>query len=153
MSAVVTGMFHTSQTVTMRPRRLFQTPQASLPDSPPLICVLTTRPTPHFRKANQTHQSKMFECPAHLQTHIRPQKLFQYNVMHLWSPQGMSTGSSEGRHIPMASICTDARRTRGPMAPQPPLPKGNPEIPGLVWESSMPYPAGIGHTGRGRLNW
>ena len=42
-------MFHTPQTVTMRPRR---TPQDSFPDSPVLICVLTTRPTPHFGKAN-----------------------------------------------------------------------------------------------------
>ena len=31
---------------------LFRTPQVSLPDSPPLICVLTTRHTPHLGKAN-----------------------------------------------------------------------------------------------------
>ena len=30
--------------------RLFRTPQASLPDSPPRICVLTTRPTPHSKR-------------------------------------------------------------------------------------------------------
>ena len=29
---------------------LFRTPQAYLPDSPPLICVLTTRPTPHSER-------------------------------------------------------------------------------------------------------
>ena len=29
---------------------LFRTPQASLRDSPPLICVLTTRPTPHSER-------------------------------------------------------------------------------------------------------
>ena len=49
VAAVFTRMFHTPQTIIAR---LFQTPQASLPDSLPLICVLPTRHTPRFGKAN-----------------------------------------------------------------------------------------------------
>ena len=52
VSAVVTRMFHTPQTITNDLAGLFRTPQASLPDSLPLICVLTTRHTPHFGNAN-----------------------------------------------------------------------------------------------------
>ena len=40
---------------------LFRTPQASLPDSPPLICVLTTRPTPHSERL-------ICAAPAHPRT-------------------------------------------------------------------------------------
>ena len=40
---------------------LFRTPQASLPYSPPLICVLTTRPTPHSERL-------ICAAPAHPRT-------------------------------------------------------------------------------------
>ena len=43
VSAAVTGMFHKRSNVLAG---LFQTLPASLPGSTPLICVLTTRPTP-----------------------------------------------------------------------------------------------------------
>ena len=58
----------------------------------------------------------MSDCPTPLKTHIGPQKLVQHNVIYPQSSQEMSTGSSEGRHRPVASICTEARRTRGPKA-------------------------------------
>ena len=63
----------------------------------------------HKRPASRgrTHKYEMSECPARLQTSIRPHKLVRCNVRHLLSPQGMSTGSIEGRHSPMASIWTD----------------------------------------------
>ena len=91
----------------------------------------------------------LFDCPAPLQTHNRPHKR---NVKYPQSSQGMSTGSSEGRHSPIASICAEARRTRRPKTPAATSSKGKPRGPGLVLEYSMPYPAGIEHIGPRRLN-
>ena len=48
VSAVVTGIFHTPQTITIRPRRTLPNPQASLPDSLSLS---------NMRPYNKTHSS------------------------------------------------------------------------------------------------
>ena len=45
-------MFHAPQTITMRPRRTLPDSAGLPPDSLPLMCVFTTRHTPHFRKAH-----------------------------------------------------------------------------------------------------